>query len=140
MSAAPHITDEQIAEVIDRVADGVSLKKACAEAGFEYTNIVRRIRKSDALTQLDARAREDYQRTRVDELNEVALNEPDVQRARLMCDNIKWEAARVARKIYGDKVDLTHANPTGGPVEFVIYGEREAKDTDTWQQDNPPPV
>jgi hypothetical protein len=140
MSAAPYISDEQIVPVIDRIANGSTLKAACADAGFHYGNILDRIRASERLTALDARAREDYQRVRVDEMEEIARTTKDVNRARLMCDNIKWEASRVARKIYGDRVDLTHASPTGGPVEFVVYGEREAKDADAWQQDNPPPV
>src|ERR1700761_9568208 len=98
MSKGPHITDEQIAEVIERVADGLSLKEACSEAGFNYQNVLRRIRNSDDLSALDTRARIDFSRVQVESLNEIVRNEPDVQRARLLCDNIKWEAARVARK------------------------------------------
>lgn len=109
MSAGRHISDEQIIAVIDRVADGISLKKSCEDAGFEYNNVLRRIRADDNLRMLDARAREDYQRVRVDSMDEVVRTEADVNKARLMCDNIKWEAARVARKTYGDKIDLNHS-------------------------------
>ncbi len=42
-------------------------------------------------------------------------------------------------KVYGERVTREHSAPGGGPVAFVMYGQREADDAETWQQDNPPP-
>lgn len=113
MSTGKPLTDDDISAVIERVANGMSLKKSCEMSGLGYANVVRRINSSETLRQLDAQAREDYIRNSVDRMHDVAATEPDVNRARLICDNIKWEAARIVRKVYGDKteVDLNHNLP-----------------------------
>ena len=120
MSAKPHISDEQIIAVIERMAEGLNLKESAAIDGFSIKNIYTRINASPELKDLHARAREDYQRIRVDEMNDIAKTEPDVARARLRCDNIKWEAARVLPKVFGDAVNLKHSNPEGGPVQHEV--------------------
>jgi hypothetical protein len=105
MSSGPHISDDQLVEVIERIAeDGITLKASCKIFGFEYTNVIKRIRANESLKELLAHAREDYAASLVAEMHEIAKTEPDVQRARLMCDNIKWEAARIASKLYGDRI------------------------------------
>lgn len=50
------------------------------------------------------------------------LNGEHVQRSRLRVDTRKWYAARMNPKKYGDKVDLTHANPDGTPIRLLING------------------
>ena len=46
-----------------------------------------------------ARARQrEYAEARVAEMQNIAETVEDVARAKLMCDNIKWETARVAPK------------------------------------------
>lgn len=106
---AQTITDDQIIELIGEMGEtGVSLKAACEAHQFVYRTVMNRIRGSEELSALDARGRQDYTRERARALNEVASNEPDVARARLMCDNIKWEAARVLPKEFGDRMLNTH--------------------------------
>lgn len=116
MSKKPHISDDKIAAVIERLAEGLNLKESAAIDGFSIKNIYTRINASPELKDLHARAREDYQRTRVDEMHQIARTEPDVQRARLLCDNIKWEAARVLPKVFGDKITSEITGRDGGPV------------------------
>lgn len=107
--SAQTITDEQIIEVINEIGEsGISLKKACDERGFVYRTVMNRIRSTEELAALDARARGDYVRNRVRSMDEIAITEDDVARARLRCDNIKWEAARVLPKEYGDRMLNTH--------------------------------
>ena len=118
MSKKPHISDQQVIEVIERLADGLNLKESAAVSGLHAGNIYRRINESKELKELHARAREDYQRIRVDEMHHIAKTEPDVQRARLLCDNIKWEAARVLPKEYGDR--LQHANDPDNPMPVMV--------------------
>lgn len=125
MSAKPHISDEQIIAVIERMAEGLNLKESAAIDGFSIKNIYTRINASPELKDLHTRAREDYQRIRVDEMNDIAKTEPDVARARLRCDNIKWEAARVLPKVFGDAVNLKHSNPEGGPVQHEVRTAEE---------------
>lgn len=116
---AQTITDDEIIELICEISEsGKSLKKACDEHGYVYRTVMNRIRSTPELTALDTRAREDYARERARSLNDVAMNEPDVQRARLLCDNIKWEAARILPKEYGDKVLNTHQG--GDPDKPIL--------------------
>jgi len=113
------VTDEQIIEVISEMGEtGVSLKSACDAHGFVYRTVMNRITLNPELKALNTRAREDYMRVRARQLNEVASNEPDVHRARLMCDNIKWEAARVLPKEFGDRVVNTHEG--GDPANPIL--------------------
>jgi hypothetical protein len=116
---AQTISDEQIIEVIEEIAEsGISLKKACENKGLVYRTVLNRIRSTEELSAFDAKSRQDYMRARVRELNEIALNEPDVSRARLLCDNIKWEAARICRNEYGDKVINEHQG--GDPDKPIL--------------------
>jgi hypothetical protein len=99
------ITDDQISGVIARIGEGLTLKQSCKLAKFDYINVVKRIGASQDLKQLHARAREEYIRTRVQDMHDIAKNSKiDPQRARVMIDVIKWEAARVLPKEYGDRV------------------------------------
>ena len=102
---AVNITEEQIAAVLARIGEGLTLKQSCKLAKFDYVNVVKRIGVSSELKQLHARAREEYVRTRVQDMHDIAKNTKiDPQRARLMIDVIKWEAARVIPKEFGDRV------------------------------------
>jgi hypothetical protein len=42
----------------------------------------------------------------VDRLDELATTTPDVQRARLLCDNIKWVAPKLSPRQYGERLDV----------------------------------
>ena len=43
----------------------------------------------------------------VDRMDDVARDEIDVQRARLLVDVIKWRASKLHAQQYGDKLDVT---------------------------------
>jgi hypothetical protein len=124
VSKGPHIKDEQFIPVIERVANGMSLKQSLEVAGFSYANAVMRISGNPELKDMLARAREDYQAFRIDEMREITATMDDVHRARLMCDNIKWEAARISPKVYGDKIAQTHTGADGGPIKVEYVDER----------------
>ena len=114
---AQTVTDEQIIEAIEELGEtGQSLKSVCDKHGMVYRTVMNRIRTNDELMALDTRARQDYARNRVRALNEIAANEPDVHRARLMCDNIKWEAARVLPKEFGDRIQATVGSDPDKPL------------------------
>lgn len=50
------------------------------------------------------------------------INGEHVQRSRLRIETRKWLASKLKPKKYGDKVDMTHASPDGGPVRLLISG------------------
>lgn len=103
-------TSETVQPLFDEMADnGKSLLDVCKEQGVAYGSIRKAIDRSDEIRDLYARARESYIHTRVAQMDDIARNTEDVQRARLLVDNIKWEACKVAPKSYGDKVQAEHA-------------------------------
>jgi len=116
-------SDDQIAAVVELMgSEGISLKAASKKSGIDYSTVSKRIDESRDLSRLYTRQVEEYARVKVDKMTEIAETVEDVARARLMCDNIKWETQRVCRRLYGDKVE--HTGDGGGPlvVEIVQFG------------------
>ena len=102
------ISDSQILEVIRYMGEeGVPLRPACAAFGLAYHTVYARIYSTPYLKDLDHLAREQYLRHQVRRMNDIVDQEEDYQRARLKCENIKWEAQRVARFEYGDNVVIS---------------------------------
>ena len=101
------VTDDDVRTVILFMGEqGISLKSACKQKMFNYNSVVERITASPALRALDSEVRCQYVREKVREMNMIATLEEDPQRARLKCDNIKWEAARIMRSEFGDHVTV----------------------------------
>ena len=95
----------KVQDAIDRTAMlGKSLKETCRLVGLPYARAYVLINAHPELVKRWNQARVDYLRFKVEDMERIARTEPDVQRARLLCDNIKWEAQRVARHIYGDHI------------------------------------
>lgn len=104
-------SDEELIEVIGQLAEGVTLKAACEDAGIKYVTMFERLNTSPELAKIYSRAREIFIQNRVDHMHYVAAREPDVQRARLISDNTKWEASKILHRVYGDSKNI---NVTGG--------------------------
>ncbi len=112
------LTTEYLTEIITAMVDGKSLKDVCVEQGQSYRAVWRSIHAFEDLTTLYLRAREDYAHARVASMDIIVNTEKDVQRAKLKCDNIKWESARVLPKQYGDRV--LHADADGGKDGLTV--------------------
>jgi len=74
---------------------------------------------------MHARAREEYAEARVAEMQRIAETVEDVGRAKLLCDNIKWEACRIAPKKYGDRIENRLADADGNAltVQVIRFGD-----------------
>lgn len=104
-AGATELTDADIEEIIGRLCDGLTLKQSCKKSKRGYSNVVRRIGENPDLKKLHAHAREEYIRSRVNDMHDIAKNPKiDPKRARVMIDVIKWESARVLPKEFGDRV------------------------------------
>lgn len=159
----PSLFTPDIANAIcERIASGESLRSVCRDEAMPSEAGVRRWALDDVngFSAQYSRARELQAHAIADEMLEIAddgsndwmvragkdgspgfeLNGEHVQRSRARLDTRKWLLSKMLPKVYGDKITQEHQGANGGPVEFVIYGEREAKDADVWQQDNPPPA
>lgn len=114
---------EAIKAALNKMGEGETLKACCKIYELPYMQTWHAIHASDELSELYARAREAYAHAKVQQIHEVADTEPDVQRARLKCDNIKWEASKVIPKVYGDKLDVNH----GGNINTATDAQIEAR-------------
>ena len=106
--AARQTTHEDCKNIIAYMAEReVSLRSACAQLKFNRAIVVEMIYSNPELRALDSAARAHYMREKVRQMNEIVAREVDPQRARLYCDNIKWEASRIMRSEFGDKVTVS---------------------------------
>lgn len=104
-AGATELTKADIETIIERLCDGLTLKQSCKKSKRGYANVVKRIGEDPDLKKLHAHAREEYVRSRVQDMHDIAKNPKiDPQRARIMIDAIKWESARVLPKEFGDRV------------------------------------
>lgn len=95
------------AQVCTLIASGQSVEKACELAGVTEYRYTKWLADVPAFEQSVRRARAILVDRRVDRIADVARNEPDVNRARLIIDTDKWLAAKLIPKVYGDKLDVT---------------------------------
>ena len=116
-------TREEAIHVLALLSDGVPIVQSCKELGITRSKLYVAIDR-ECLGDMHARAREEYAEARVAEMQNIAETVEDVARAKLLCDNIKWETARVAPKKYGDKIQNEHTGKDGGPlvIEVVKFG------------------
>lgn len=101
-------------EICERIARGESLRKICGPDRDDYlpgqTTVYRWLDENDAFAQQYARARQLYAHSVFDETRQIAdLATPDtVQVARLQIDTLKWQAGKLAPKVYGDRLNVEH--------------------------------
>lgn len=132
-------TDAIVFELLERIADGESLRAICRDEHMPNKATVFRWLAEDAeLRDQYARARETQADSIFDEIIEIAddarndwmenldsdgvcigwqLNGDHVQRSRLRIDARKWMAGKLRPKVYGDKVQQEISGPNGGPVQ-----------------------
>ncbi len=76
------------------------------------------------------RAREEQADALAEEMVDVVRSDPVctemgnvdtglVAHNRLLIDTLKWRAARLKPKVYGDKVQNEHSGPDGGPIQVT---------------------
>lgn len=99
-------------EILTRLAEGESIKDICGKdrkkgLPSEWT-FYKRLLDDEAFAKRYTRARETQAHREADEIREIAdasTNE-DYQVSRLRIDARKWRAAKMAPKVYGDKLDI----------------------------------
>jgi hypothetical protein len=100
-------TDEdKIMEALDLYEAGRPLAGACRDVGIGVATIYERCKKSDVIKNRLEQSHELHGEAMVLESIEVADSEPDPQRARVRMMARQWVASRVARKRWGDRVDI----------------------------------
>lgn len=122
-------TDELAADLCERVIESdYGLEQVCAADDMPSPRTVYRWladpnKSRDAFRQMYARAKELQGHVQADRGTKEALEATDASLGRLKWDARRWNAARLARKVYGDTVALTgSANPDDAPVRMDLSG------------------
>jgi hypothetical protein len=118
---------EIAAKICDRMAMGESLRSICRAEGMPAEVTVRgwAIEDREGFSSQYAMAAQIRMDCLADEILEIADNESgDPARDRLRLDVRKWLMSKIAPKRFGDKLDLTHASPDGGAVQFITVYEK----------------
>jgi hypothetical protein len=113
------------------MATGESLRSICRSEGMPAEVTVRRWATEDreGFAAQYAMASQIRMDALADEILEIADNESgDPARDRLRLDTRKWLMSKIAPKRFGDKLDLTHADPDGMTVKFItVYEAKKDK-------------
>jgi len=110
-------TRDEAIHVLSLLSDGIPIVQSCRDLGITRSKLYTAIDR-EGLGDMHARAREEYAEAKVEEMQNIAETVEDVSRARLLCDNIKWEAARVSPKKYGDRI--THGGDPDAPINHQV--------------------
>jgi hypothetical protein len=130
MGRPSSFTQEIADEICARIAKGESLRSICSDEDGEWmpglTTVRRWLSGSDdwnAEFRLQyAHAREDQGDFKFDQAWDLAASATaeDIQVKRLQVDTVKWQAAKLAPKKYGDKVTQEHVGEGGGPISVAV--------------------
>lgn len=115
-----------------RISSGESLRRILKDDEMpEHITFYKWLREHANLATQYARAKEDRADTHADEITEIADNEPDSQKARVMIDARKWVASKLHPRNYGEKMALEHSGKDGAPLQpFQIIIEGVKPDSD----------
>jgi hypothetical protein len=108
--------------ILERIAEGESLRKVCRADDLPSRETVRRWLRDDPEFRAQyALAREEQADAKFEEAWEIAdaATSETVQVARLKVDTIKWQASKLAPKVYGDKLAIG-GDDALGPLTVVI--------------------
>lgn len=118
------VTREAAIKILALLSAGQPVVQSCRELGINRSEWYLAIDR-EGLADMHARAREEYAEAKVEEMQNIAETVEDVSRAKLLCDNIKWEAARVSPKKYGDRIENRLAGADGNAltVQVIRFGD-----------------
>jgi hypothetical protein len=92
--------------IVESISSGESMHLAAADSGISRATLYRWRRQKPAFDESVSRALRRRQQYSVDLMDYIARTEPDIQRAKLLCDNIKWQASKYDPKTFGDKLEV----------------------------------
>jgi hypothetical protein len=134
-------TQEIADRICEKIADGLSLRSICLDEEMpNKATVFRWLAAKKEFSDQYARAREAQADTLADEMLDIAddgdndwmerkvggasvgwqENGEAIGRSRLRLDTRKWIASKLKPKKYGEKVDMQHTGPDGGPVSLHV--------------------
>jgi hypothetical protein len=108
----------------DEIASGASIKQACETHGVARKEFYRWLNSDEKFDTRITHARVRQQESLVEEMREIAdsATAEDFQVARLRIWQRQWEAARLAPKKYGDKLQQEVTGADGKPLVIEWKG------------------
>ena len=94
------------AKILDLLANGQTLAKACDSVGLSTGQFMQRLPSRTSLATAFVCARDAGAEVLADSLLGLTDTEADVNRARLKSDNIKWILSRRHAAKFGDRIDV----------------------------------
>lgn len=119
MARPTKYTEKLAKEICQRIADGESVRAIGRDETMpSSTTIFNWALNNKEFFEQYAQAKEIGMEQAIDELEQIARGEEDVQRAKLIIDTRKWIASKKFPKKYGDKseVDVTSG---GEPIKNI---------------------
>ena len=97
-------TQELASAICERMADrGMSILRTCADLGISKPFVLDWAKDDEAFAAQYAYARDMLTEFYAEEIVEIADNEPDPTKARVMVDARKWIVSKLLPKKYGDR-------------------------------------
>jgi len=124
-------SEELTAKICERIAQGESLHKICAEDGMPaMSSIFLWLTKHPEFSERYAHAREAQAEAHADRIVEIADDtEIDPNHKRIMVDARKWIASKLKPKRYGDKAEVEHKGELGLTVVVKRFSDVEDSST-----------
>ena len=114
-------TQDVADEFLRRLGDGQSLRAICAQDDMpSWATVWRWLDGDEGFRARYARARELQAHAIAQRALDDAEAETDAQLGRLKLDARKWFAAKVAPKLYGEKITQEHTGPEGKAAVFQV--------------------
>ena len=134
----PSTYSEEIANAIClRLAEGASLRSICEADDMPAASTVHLwvVEDREGFSEQYVRARQAQALRWADEILDIAddgrndtyetdkgesVNYDVISRSRLRVDTRKWMLSKMLPKVFGDKAQIEHSGPEGGPVEIAV--------------------
>ena len=116
---------EELAErFLDELASGKSLRRVCDQEGMpSILTVLKWERENETFARRYAQARDDrgvaFGERIIDLVDDVIAADIPVDAARLAIDSLKWTAARLAPKVYGEKQTVDINQNINVAVEYA---------------------
>ena len=108
MARPTKYTEDLARKICEFIAEGMSVRELCTHDAIPNASTIHAwVLDNEEFSKQYARAKGIGAEIEFEQLDDIAKNEEDVQRARLMIDTKKWALSKKIPKKYGDKMDVT---------------------------------
>ena len=137
--ARPSIFTEELAkDICARIAEGESVRSIARDNEMPTASTIFKWRLDiDTFSEQYDNAKDIGLEVRAEEIEEIAEEHKDVQRAKLIIDTKKWNMSKLKPKRFGDKMDVTSdgkALPT--PILNYVHSDNSNKETTESEETN----